>query len=155
MKLAAFLACVAVAHASSGTCTVLDAAGSKCTGTCKTSTTAPVKGQNFTITAAGTCSEDITAASYHVSGTFGGLPVLNHDEPDACVDTDFPIGGALNLGHMYIAKAGCTVPQGAKLKLVSTAFVSKLAPPATLKADLVAKDGAGNKILELEVDVTM
>merc|ERR1711871_54628 len=100
---------------SSVVCTVLDPAGSKCTGNCTTSTPTPQKGANFTITATGTCVEAVSAASYHVSGKFAGLQVLNHDEPDACVDTDFPIGGALNLGHMYIAKAGCPVAQGQQL----------------------------------------
>ena len=155
MKLALFALLVAVAHGSSVTCTVLDSAGSLCQGTCTTSTPTPVKGQNFTITAKGVCSEDVTAASYDCTGKFGGLPVIKQHCDDACHDSDFAIGGALNMGHMYISGAGCPVTKGQTMTIVSTAFVGNLAPSGTLTSDLTAKDAAGNKLLELQVAVTL
>ena len=155
MKLAIFALLVATAHGSSVQCNVLDAAGSKCTGTCTTSTPTPVKGTNFTITAKGICTEDVTAASYDCTGKFAGLPVINQHCDDACKDSDFAIGGALNMGHMYIAGAGCPVTQGNTMTIVSTAYVGTTAPGGTLTSELTAKDSAGNKLLDLQVVISL
>ena len=148
------LGLAAVATASSVTCT-LDTTVGKCTGTCTATPSAPVKGANFTITATGNCAEDVTTATYDVQGTFAGIPVLHVKGNDACSATDFPVGGALNLGHMYINGAQCPVAQGTALSIVSQAFVSKLAPPGTLKASLTAYDQAASALLKIDFSITM
>ena len=151
MKLIAALCLVGAAAAGSVKCNVLNADGSLCKGTCTTNTTSPVKGQNFTITAIGMCSEDVTAANYHVDGKFAGLPVINEDCADACKPYDFKIGGALNMGHMYIAGAGCPVKQGTNMTIVSTAYVGANAPGGTLTSEMKAYDGNKQLLLDLQI----
>ena len=150
----ALLALAAVVTASSVTCT-LDTTVGTCTGTCTATPSAPVKGANFTVTAEGNCAEDVTSATYDVHGTFAGIPVLTVKGNDACSATDFPVGGALNLGHMYVGGAQCPVTKGTKLSIVSQAFISKLAPPGTLKASLTAYDQAASALLKIDFSITM
>ena len=115
----------------------------------------PTQGANFTITATGNCQEDVNSATYDVQGTFAGIPVLSVKGNDACHPTDFPVGGALNLGHMYIEGASCPVKQGTTLNIVSQAFVGKLAPPGTLKASLEAYDQSKKDLLKIDFTITM
>jgi hypothetical protein len=131
--------------------------GGVCTGTCKVDPPTPVKGQNFTVTVEGACTEDVTVASYEAKGTFAGLQVLNHKD-DACKATDFPVGGALNLGHFYIGGVACPVSKGGDVSIVSTANVAMLAPPGTLKSGLIAYDAAGatgNTLFDISLDVSL
>ena len=149
----ALLALAAVVTASSVTCT-LDTTVGTCTGTCTATPSAPVKGANFTITAEGNCAEDVTSATYDVHGTFAGIPVLTVKGNDACSATDFPVGGALNLGHMYIGGVACPVTGGAAIVLDNKAFISKLAPPGTLKSSLTTYDQDKKPLFKILLDVT-
>ena len=103
------------------------------------------------------CSLQVYNATYHVSGKFAGLPVVNYDCSNACADSDFAVGGVLNMGHMYISGAQCPVKQPQKLSIVSHAYVSPAAPKGTLTTELVAKDAsaAQNILLDLQVVATM
>ena len=152
------LALTIAAAAADGTvtCNVLTAQNPHCQGTCTTSGSV-VRGQNFTITAEGSCDAEVDGATYHVDGKFAGLPVINHDCADACQDSDFAVGGVLNMGHMYIGGAACPVTTSQKLSIVSHAFVATSAPKGTLTTELVAKDtsAAKNILLDIQVIVTM
>ena len=114
----------------------------------------PAKGANFTITVNGNCPADVTTATYDATGTFAGIPVLKVLGNSGCGDTDFPVGGALNLGHMYIGGVTCPVKGGAAMVLDNKAFISKLAPPGTLKSSLTTYDQDKKPLFKILLDVT-
>ena len=152
------LACAAAVAAADVTvkCSVDAAslAASGCSGTCVTAPPSPAKGANFTITVNGNCPADVTTATYDATGTFAGIPVLKVLGNPGCGDTDFPVGGALNLGHMYIGGVACPVKGGAALVLDNKAFISKLAPPGTLKSSLTTYDQDKKPLFKILLDVT-
>ena len=157
MSKASIFIAIALAGAVSADSVCTINPGGACTGTCTLSTATPTKGGNFTVTISGSCTEDITVASYVAKGTYAGLPVLNHVD-DACSPSDFPVGGVLNLGHFYIGGATCPVAKAGTVTISSVAHIAKACPSGTLKAGLVAYDAAGGKgnvLFDISLDVAL
>jgi len=148
--LAGFLA----SSASGGSIVCTITTGSISGATCVTTPTVPTLGQNFTITIEGTCSGAVSTSTYDMTGTFAGIPILNKKGLDGCSPTDFSVGGALNLGHVYIGGATCPIAAAGALKIVSQALVGVHAPPGTLKTVLTTKDQAGAELFSINLDVT-
>ena len=126
---------------------------SGCTGSCTTSPD-PAKGANFTVTVVGNCPNDVKTATYDAHGTFAGIPVLNVKGNTGCGATDFPVGGSLNLGHMYIGGVTCPVTKSTTMTLSNHAYIAKLAPPGTLKSTLTVSDQDKKALFTVDLDVS-
>jgi hypothetical protein len=143
---------LALASAGTATCKDTTPATAKCKGACFTDP-AVSKGADLNLGVNGTCTEDVTAATFDLKMVFNGLPVVNKKAQDGCKDNVYNL--PLGFGSLDIKGAKCPVAKASELTIAAVAHVSKTAPNGKLVATLDAKDKAGNTLFTLEYDIAL
>ena len=145
MRTLLFTSLAATAAASTITCTVERSSNVSCPVTC-----IPAH-QRLIIK--GSCASAVNTASYNLSLSASGLPLIDVKGVDGCPPTDFPIGGALDIGHFYFGVVGC--PLDGKFAVSSQLVVATHAPKDTLTGVLRMEDQAGAAMFVIEMVVNI
>jgi len=109
----------------------------------------PAPNRNFTISASGTLSKEITKGTYSLVISYMGLPILNHNG-DVCKNEVIQ----LPLGMGQIFAQGLRCPQAPGAISLSEVSVLKSTPGGAYVITLKSKDQDGKDALCLEVKYT-